>query len=414
VNAPATTYQKWQTSYLRLVFLALAGGIASFHLIRFIFGIPYLDDGQWFPETLVAGAAFLVGYIFNLIIHETAHAVAAAAVGGVVYQVEIGVGKTLCSFQFWGWKWRLRSFPSSGITLWGPTSLEHPRLQRFAVVAAGMLATLLVFLGLLVVLGQFNLISLAMTPERWWVDIAGGVLGSTLWLLCGVWTPGVSRRENRRVTTDALTLILLPWKKDTELREQVDIHRAMREALEFYDASQKDSELAVRNATDHPQDIKAVATAAYLLRSTNDPRALQFAQQALALTGASDPSRKVFLDLVITSALDSGKLNEVPNAPLLIEEMLALNPQGLGNRATHAAGLIDLGRTVEGEAILGSIITEAKIALNLAYCHIFLAIAQKGKGDESCAREHAQKAALLFPQCPALKRVSDLLDPVET
>jgi hypothetical protein len=49
--------------------------------------------------------------------------------------------------------------------------------------------------------------------------------------------------------------------------------------------------------------------------------------------------------------------------------------------------------------------------IDKTYANIFLALAEKQQGNLNLAREHAEKAAQLDPNCPALKRVSDLLSP---
>jgi hypothetical protein len=404
--------QKWRTSPWRFLFLSSAGGIISYHLLHQFYQLPYARDGLWIWECLTAAFGFSLGGVVNLVLHELSHASAVRLVRSPVYIVEIGLGPTVSTFSFLGFPFHIRSFPSSGIVRWGPNSTRFPRLQRAVVTFAGMFTTLIAFGLVLLVLHKMDLRNDVFSSARWFMAFWAGVTGSTILLLCGSWIPHHLKRDGRSIPTDALNLLRLPWLTHDYLYEQIRSTQITEEARKALDPSIKSVENALANAATHPKELKALFNACYHLHSKGDPRAMDFAQAALDLPTEGIVSRGIRIDFLITIGLDHGLLTTVPHGRALLEESFEEDRTGLGNLATYGAGLIDFNEDERGLKILEDVARRAKNPVNLAYTHLFLAIGKKKKNLTDEARNHAKKTADFYPQCPGLKRISDLLEPL--
>ncbi len=374
------------------------------------YDLPYPSLWTMALEALVGGLGFLVGYLVNLITHELGHASAALFLKCPVYVVEVGVGPTLInSFKFLGLPWRLRSYPTSAIVRWGPTSLNRARLQHAFVTSAGPLVSLLLFAPQVLVFNSFNVHEDYWTPLHWPMAFWTGLLGSSVAILCGTCLPYYFKRDGRMIPTDAMKLITLPWQSNETIYEQVKAVRINLHAEKLFDAGVKSPEEALAMVDKNPDDLKALITASQLLHAKGDPRGLELARQSLAVVGPED--RGIVIDFYVTICLNLGCLPTEPNGWEILQESYEEDKIGIGNRITYAAGLIDFGNDAEGLPILEEAVKKAKVPINLAYTHLFLAIVKKKAGDTKSAGEHAAKAAKFYPSCPGLKRVADLLPP---
>jgi hypothetical protein len=116
-----------------------------------------------------------------------------------------------------------------------------------------------------------------------------------------------------------------------------------------------------------------------------------------------------FLDSYITRALDRGPLDPSEFYDRISEKLLQADRDSITARGTRGSVLVEIGRIEEGKTMLQKVRTQTTATIDKTYANIFLALAEKRSGHLEAASEYAKAAAKFNPQCPALKRISDLL-----
>jgi len=168
------------------------------------------------------------------------------------------------------------------------------------------------------------------------------------------------------------------------------------------------SELEAKHGAD-PANSPVLMILIGKLREIYDPRHLDYLLKLIELPMSKEVIVE-FIDAGITQQLNQGPFDRPEIMDQLSQRLLALDDT-VSTRGTRGSVLVDLGRTDEGYAMLQDVIWKTESEFDKVYVHIFLALVQKQRGNTPAAREHAHEARKFGPDCPALQRVADLLEP---
>lgn len=348
-------------------------------------------------------------YLLAIIWHELAHATTAAAVGYKVTHIDLASkhypkGPSF-KFRCLGFDWKIYSpFLLTGMVFYHPCQPSYYRLRCALTSAAAPLASL-----------SMALVGAALLVTDWFPNFD---LPLTTWtysnalIFLGTIRPITTMKGDRIYRSDGANLIRLWGMTANEAKEEA-LHSTF--ANQWPSAHQTMIPMALADAqahaAAHPDHPWLLAS---LLEKMKDDPAEQRVSTLLKLINHPSCSRKyseAFIDGFLTGQLSKGPPADASCWNELSLKLLSLN-NCLSTQGTRGAVLIDLGRIPEGRIILDEILIKTTSDVDKAYCHVFIALAEKHSGHESLARDHAEKAISIDDKCPALRRVVDLLPSV--
>lgn len=396
-------YSAWKESVFRIFFLSFAIGEGAYHLVVSWKNLPYFYTHEWIYAFLVAPSGVLAAMLVGIIIHEGSHAGMAALLGGRVYRVQIGSGPLLLFCKVGKTPWQFHSSLLSGAVFYGLSTPRRARLKIAVVTAAAPLSSAVLFFGSLILL-LAALDNEAMIYH--WPYLLGALIGwtaGTLIYLPGTLLPFRYKWAGRTMKTDMLKLLTLPWMKDEAIAKM----NAFARTSEWMEPGIISQEEARNRYEAEPDNCRILLTYIQFLRTAKDPQTLALAEKLLSLRAATPVERTLYLDNYLTTCLDLNAIS-TSNADHLSAELLEINPNDLSVIGTRGAVLVDLGRFDEGVALLIKTLSSSE-KLVQAYGHVFLAIAERQRGNLEQAARHAEEAAILDSSCQALERIRDLL-----
>jgi tetratricopeptide (TPR) repeat protein len=392
------------------LFISLAYGFASFVLIVNHSSLDRLYENDFLSYWLLAPGGAFCGFIGATWVHELGHFFAARTFGADVYKIQIGSGKLLGTFLLMGTPCAVHESLRSGMVLYGYSSAKNARKKMAVITAAAPLASIILAgasVSLLMLIWP-----LVESPFSIWHYPFAFLVGWTspcLLFLPGVLLPYQYRYAGRKMKTDAMVLLQLPWMTDAEIEKIVSHARQLKAMVDDYDFITTSLDEALRAVEITPKNPVALHTAIHLLREAHDPRARDYFEKLLGLP-LPTATRMRFIDRHLTYCLETNTISfRSDEMEKLSQELMETNPGNISVMGTRGSVLIDLGRVEEGSAMLKEVLEKTDSSIDKSYGNIFLALAEKQRGNLPLAREYAQKAVKVDPDCPALKRVTDLL-----
>jgi hypothetical protein len=401
-----------QGSFGLTVFLSFAYGFASFVLVINHSDLKSLYEHDFLSHWLLAPLGAFCGFMGATWVHELAHFFAALFVGGHVHKIQIGSGKVLGTFRLMGTACEVHESLRSGLVLFSITSAKQARMKLAFVTGAAPLASL-VLAGVSIAL-LFFICPLDQSSSSIWYYPFPYLVGWTL--PCVLFLPGVLlpyryQYAGRTMETDAMRLLAIPWLTDAEIEKRISAAQTLLTIRDEIDPSTISLDQALERAEATPNDQLAVCTAAAFLREACDPRVLIYYKELVTLFPSST-KRTQFIDQYLTCSLEMDAVSSnSAEMDQLSQELLASNPGNISVVGTGGSILVDIGRIDEGKAMLIQVLEKTESLFDKSYTNIFLALAEKKQGNLDLARDYADRSAKLDPNCPALKRVSDLLSP---
>lgn len=347
-------------------------------------------------------------------LHELGHAVAATLVGYPVHFIQIGVdtSRKPIELRLLGYKWVIYSLiGGGGLVSHGVKSAHHARFKMACIVASGPLVSIAVFVLLIFTFFRFSHLG---GPEITEVDptvpfyLLIGLIIYTGGHLCRGLIPRQIKLGNYETPNDGLLLLQLRSLSDQTIQSWVEMEKQRAEFHALHLSPPTNLMEAQRLADQHPDNATVLYLASTIVRQTGDSQYLSYLQRASGAKSSSTSQRITVLDEYLTGLLEHNLVETEPKADDLSQELVAIHDDKITAQGTRGGILIDRHQLQEGEFLLKEVIEKSTNPLDKAYSCVFLALAEKERGDLKKAREYAQKARLHHSICAALKRITDL------
>lgn len=395
-----------------LIFSVLSGYLALSVVIgRCLANTAYQHD--FWSLLLLAPLGALCGFAVASFVHEVTHLLAARLTGCHATKMMLGSGALLHKSRFMGVSFEVRETLWSGAVFYLLTSVENARLKLLLITGSAPLASLALAATALEILREnYSFTHSTFTFNYYFFAFVAGFASACVALLPGIFIPSRYSYAGRLVESDCLRLISVLQLSEIQLAEMASASQTHLLAAAYLDQDTTSAKEAVTEAEASPHDPKAIYTAASLLRAENDARALDYYARLQHLPLPTS-ARIMFVDEYLTFCLDRNVVASTPTEmEKLSRELAEKYPENLSILGTRGAVLVDLGQVDQGKLILDRVLLATESATDKGYAHAFLALAAKANGDLELARQHADNAAKISPDCPALSRVSDLLSPL--
>jgi hypothetical protein len=389
------------------LFALLKGSLVCMAVPLF-FGLP-----TGFTAWLVVNAVLIVPLMLVAVVgHETAHVLAAVAVGMKPYRVAIGAGRTIFEWRAGGVRIDVHALLFGGLTFVGTDERRWLRLRWWIVFAAGPLSSLLLALlarHLMVLAVGVNTDCAELTHT---FAPATVFWYATILTLAGSIVPMRLKASVGELRTDAWMLLTLPFCDEARLADcRATGHIA--EAIEDMHELRWDDALA---CCDRAAAVAADSYAVSICRGTVLMGKGDFGRgrdETMALLSRTPPlpfHRLVALNNIAWADLLLAKPDLLGEADKYSAEAIKAHPQSSAFQGTRALLLIQTGRIDEGiklglQAFRTNLETRNRAA---NACSLAIGFARKGKRDE--AGDWIETARELDPQCLLLPRAVEETD----
>ncbi len=369
-----------------------------------------LYDRDYLSFCVLAPLGAFCGFLVFGGVHELTELLAARCAGFYVRSLVLGAGTIIAKFYFLGIPFVIGESLLGGKVHYLVTTQRHARLKMFLVTSAAVAAPLALTAALFFLArATFPLDPATTSLERRLYAFLLGMTAVTILSLPGILIPYAYRHGGMWIRSDTMQLLTLPWRSDAEIQKQVlAAETLMHGEIDPMTFSAQEAETKVAA---NPDNSIALRTAIMFLRQDADPKLQDYYQRLIALASTS-AERQRCIDEYLTYCLESDTVAaNAPEMDALSAELLASDPNSLSLRGTRGGILVDLGRHDQGVAMLTDVLARSENAVDQSYSSIFVALAAKAAGDVETAREYARHALKADSECPALKRVADLLEP---
>jgi hypothetical protein len=307
---------------------------------------PLVTESPIIPNALVYFGIYVLALRLALIIHEAGHLVFARLAGGKPMRLVLGMGvHEVYRRQFFGVAFIVHKNFRGGYAHASFTTGHHLKLRYALYVAGGVLGNLLVAAIFRVLAG----------PPLWphetyfYVDLSSIIIITNVFIAIWSLVPFMTNVQGRRVPTDGLYLLKLPFipRKEVKFNADADalydIHR-LTEAKEYTQALTLLQAYLELHPTEHTQQL----TRAHLLLKTG-----QFdASLKLSLTlrdhlheKAFKPYAGLLYNLLAWTYL---VIDDIDQADIHSALAVQANPGDVNFRGTRGAVLVEKGKIGEG------------------------------------------------------------------
>lgn len=363
---------------------------------------PVLDPGL---ATFAVGlGGYLAGTLIGLLLHETAHALAAMAVGLRVWRIELGVGKRWASFSLGGIRVHLRRLPTLGFVVVEPTTGPRSATRMGLVIAAGPAMNLLLALSVGLAAADANLRGVA---EVWRVALAGFAVAQLVIFLVNLW-PRSFAEGSLRLETDGKQLWYL--LRDSGLSHRtsspfkshlIAVHERIYRGQDEEALSLIESNPAM--AEQHP--ALTINKTVVLIRLGRFGEAFEAGRGLLHDDSLEDAARPIALNNTAWAGLLDGRQEALDQLTGHIDQAMQTLPGHvalLGTRGgcAMAAGQTDLGRRLIQQSMELDEDGDYR-AIHLAW----LAVAAAADGRSAEAQTLAHTARQFAPDAPQVAAI---------
>lgn len=160
------------------------------------------------------GGLFLCFTTLLVLPHELGHVIAAVMVRAKVFEVSIGIGKTLFKRKFLGIEWNFHIIPTCGYTNLGICSRRLHRTRRFLAVSGGPIAhCLLIYVAIVLSYG---------VSSPWAIAIGNMFILANLYVFFGSILPRKTYLSGKKSPSDGLLLLTEPFMSNSKIDEQIE------------------------------------------------------------------------------------------------------------------------------------------------------------------------------------------------
>lgn len=347
---------------------------------------------------------WLIATWIAVCLHELGHAIACQIAGGTVQYIQLGwrTGDDQpWEVRFIGFNWHIYSLPFSGRAHGLFYTTENYRARQCFYIAGGPLVNLALLIP--------GVLLLDVVRFELWSPILIGWIAANVTLLVISVLPMTFLKQGSPFANDGM----LFWQ--TLHYTDEDIQTSMKYA-ELFRLTGPESVIAEKMTLTEllakhqaePSNIVFLWTLVNKLHVMDDPRYQEFLLKLIALPQLKAEHIANLIDAYLTWQLHRGPPDQPEVADRLSKQLMEIT-DSVSVRGTRGSILVDLGRLDEGSTMLKEVLEKTMNTIDKTYANIFLALAEKQRGNLESAREHAKNAAKTDPACLALKRVSDLL-----
>ena len=353
---------------------------------------------------LLGLATFYPAMALGVCLHEYGHVLGAWSSGGHVKFVQLGSRYAKWKpwkVHFLGVKWLINSAPFSGSAHVVYLEGDHYRLRQCWMIACGPLVNLILLLA--------GILALYFGHTETARPYLAGWCAAQVVLLFYSLIPRMHKLSGRVQPSDSLLFFKTLHYSDEEIDHAVQLNHASHKlAAENGELEKLDLPALLKKHEAEPGNLAVLWSLSFRLVASHDARCLPYLLQLLHDPRLPAPSLPSIIDIYLTNQLHAGPPENPEAADKLSQRLLEISDT-ISTRGTRGSVLVDLGRIDEGSTMLQDVLWKTKSELDKTYAHVFLALAEKHRGNLALAGEHAHEAARIAPDSPTLPRVADLL-----
>ena len=365
-----------------------------------VFVSPQQPLGWW----LVNLFAFYVASVLVILPHELGHGFAARALGFRVFSLRIGVGRTMWSGKLFGFDVFVNSLPVGGLTFVSPRVLDQFRRRRFAIIAAGPLANVLIALLICLIVPWRKL---------WlWTELSRQFEPITifhyanLWLLAhNLWPHKISRALGG-IASDGKQLLTIPFLKEEAIRNQ---HAAyfLNESSERYNAGDIDGteQWVKQGLALYPHDRNLlIQQGLCLLQRGRFSEAREHYAWLLTWPAVPPINRAILMNNIAYANVLLDRSDLLAEADRYSQEAMGILNALPEINGTRGVVLCALGRFEEGMQLLEFAFQNVKSVYGRAENACHMAIIESRRGNRTAAVNYLATARTLNPSCLLIPR----------
>ena len=354
----------------------------------------------WFLASLFTLQLCVVAVVIP---HELGHGCAGRLLGLRVYDLVVGLGRTIYERKLLGFRWSFKAVPFGGMAIAGHPTRKRLRLRQFFFILAGPAANA-VLAALIFPFSQLGDLFVWRDPVHvanlfWFANIA--TLAVALW-------PHRTQTDRGLLSSDGLSLWRTIRMNEAEVSQYLQGYFAL-EAHEY--RKRKDfvraQDWIEKGLRKFPQSAVLLTLAGMNLLSLRRFReGRERFVQALATPGLDTTTRFVTLNnIAYANALigDPDFLDEADNYSQQAIENFSWAPFAIGTRGTV---LVARGEIEAGLELLRRSLAESDEPQNKALNACMLAIGERKLGNLTASEEYLKAARLLDPDCLLLDRAA--------
>ena len=172
-----------------------------------------------FASLMFQTGLFMCFVAVAVVPHELGHVLAAFVTKAKVFQVTIGLGRTLYKHDFLGIEWKFCAIPICGFVIPGISSKKFYRTRSFLISLGGPLMNLL--LGFAAMLALFHISS------PWLAAVIRAFMAANIFGLVFGLLPRKVNFAGTNMESDGLTLLNVPFMSRLEIDREIEANYVM-------------------------------------------------------------------------------------------------------------------------------------------------------------------------------------------
>jgi len=332
------------------------------------------------PQNELAWLMFQIGlfWCFTTLVavpHELGHVFAAFITKAKVFQVTIGLGRTLYNCDFWGIEWKLCAIPICGSAIIGISNRRFYRTRSFLTTLGGPLVDCFLAFAALVVLFRIS--------SPWLLAVVRMFLAANIFVLLFGLLPRKVNIAGTSTSSDGLALLTVPFMSRLKINKEIEAYYLW----EGYNYS-------MRGRTEDARQSYEKGLACF-------PNSVAIQNEmggALLALGKYVEARNLFVQLRKSSDLKPVEnirlLNDIATADIMIgrkellEEADAFSkivcenmPWQTEFKWTRGLVLVEKGNIEQGLALLKEVIDKLETSHRKAICAYYITEVENKKGN---------------------------------
>jgi hypothetical protein len=149
------------------------------------------------------------------VFHELGHILAGLMTKAKIFQVTIGLGRTLYSHDFWGIEFKFCSIPICGFTIIGFSNRKFYRMRSFLMTLGGPLANCFLILAAMILLFHIS--------SPWLLALIRPFLAANVFaLLFNSLLPRKVNFAGTNMSSDGLMLLTIPFMSKLKIDQEIE------------------------------------------------------------------------------------------------------------------------------------------------------------------------------------------------
>lgn len=289
---------------------------------------------------------FLFGLKLAILIHEFGHLLFAGFAGGTPRRMVLGKGHKVAETKFKGVKIILNSNFNSGLAYAAFDNLNLIRLKLLCYTSGGFLTNFFVAAVLLLVF-DFS------TEASNGIQLSSAIVISNLITGFSVLIPHYSSYQGLRLSSDGLSLLRIPFRKESELIELSSVNELL-DAFDLFESKKYEEAITIyENFQRKAVESKAANFNLSIvhMKLGNFEKAIELMEELLPLV-EEEPFKSFRTYIYNGIAWEYLLVNKLSEADMYSELAYKIDPNTEHIRGTRASVLIESGKYDEGKNLL--------------------------------------------------------------